>query len=101
MRKVNRQKRKKEININYLQKFMQELVNEYDISQSELRLLLLREYNKAQKAKEKVEKSAKRLQKIRVKAFDNEEQDLTLVNEEWEGFFQKDQGYLMQECKSC
>ncbi|MBE5935621.1 MAG: hypothetical protein E7262_07495 [Lachnospiraceae bacterium] len=87
---LNRQRRKKEINLNTLQSFMQELVTEYDISQSELRLLLLKEYNKAQKNKEKVEGAANRLNKIRQRAAE-EEQDLTLVSEEWESFFKQDE----------
>lgn len=94
---LERKRRNKNISVQRIRKFMQELVREYDISESELRLLLLKEYNRAQKEKKELDNSSKKLKRIKAKK--NKDVGIQLINDEWESFFTQDEEKVEEEKK--
>lgn len=61
---ISRGLRKKEVSVNLIKQFMQEIVNEYDMPESELKQLLLVEFTKASKEKEEVMQRANEILKL-------------------------------------
>lgn len=82
---ISRGLRPKEVSVSLIKQFMQEIVNEYDMPESELKQLILVEFTKAQKEKNEIMQKANEILELMRK---KRGQNIKHTEETWEDFQQ-------------
>ncbi len=80
---ISRGLRPKEVSVSLIQQFMQEIVNEYDMPESELKQLILVEFTKAQKEKNEIMQKANEILELMRK---KRGQNIKHTEETWDDF---------------
>lgn len=82
---ISRGLRPKEVSVSLIQQFMQEIVNEYDMPESDLKQLILVEFTKAQKEKQELMQKANEILELMRK---KRGQNIKHTEENWDDFQQ-------------